>query len=224
MIAGKRAEHILLESADAEAELGRTGPGAVRQRLTLDNRVLRVRTELKLYENGYLGICERRAGRHEPERRLPLQHIDPRLSLSLRPANVALGATLGTAAAAAVLAALGYASVAPSTTLPAAAAASLLAVVAAALYLLRAQERVQLVTRHGRVAVVTLIANRGCMRACRALVPPLSAAIEAAVQRAEGDRTRQLRAEVREHYRLYEIGLLSSGDCMLGVQRVLAAY
>lgn len=217
------SEHILLESTDAEVETA-SGPGALRARVMLINRMRRASTELKLYEHGYLGVCEQRAGSREPERRVALRHIDPRPTLTRRAAKTALSTALCSLALASAAGALAYNSVTPAISLSAAVASLLTAVLAAAYCLYRAQERVQFVTRHGRVAVVTLVANFGCFRACRASVPRLVAAIEAAASRAGGDKNSQLRAEVREHYRLRESGFLSADECMSAVRRILDRF
>jgi hypothetical protein len=224
MITALPSEHILLESTDAEVDAARSGPGALRTRLTLTNRIRRVTIELTFYQNGYLRICEQQARRDESEWRVALRHIDPKPTLSRRVAMTPLGAMLASVALASLMAALAYWSVAPAFTLSAAGAALVTAVCAATSYVYRTEERVQFFTRHGRMAVLTLVASHGCFRACRALVPRLVAEIEAAASCAGGDKKGQLRAEVREHYRLRESGILSSVDCMTAVQRILAQF
>ena len=217
------SEHILLESANPEPEPAARG-GALRLRLTLNNRIRRLRTEVRLYEEGYLGICEQRAGYGDPELRLALRHLDPSPALSRRVAKTALGVALSSIVLASLMAGLAYLSVTPAITLSAAAAALLMAALAATVSAYRTEEQVQFFTRHGRIAVVKLVASYGCFRACRALVPQLVAAIREAASRAGGDRNGRLRAEVREHYRLRESGVLTADECMSAVQRILDRF
>jgi hypothetical protein len=217
-------EHILLESADPEPEVIADRVGALRVYLTLHNRIRRVRTELRIYQEGYLGICEQRAGSEESEQRFALRHLDPRPVLSCRVAKTARGAALCSIVVAVLMAGLAYQSVAPAITLSAAAAALITAALAATVFVYRTEERVQFVTRHGRIAVVTLVASCGCVRACRRLVPELVAAIKESASHAGGDQNGYLRAEVREHYRLRDNGVLSARDCFSAVQRILGRF
>ena len=55
MIDAVATEHILLESADPEPAVLADRAGTLRTCLTLHNRVRRVRTEIRLYEEGYVG-------------------------------------------------------------------------------------------------------------------------------------------------------------------------
>jgi hypothetical protein len=219
-----RTEHILLVGDEPAPELAVAQPRQVRARLGLNDRVRRTRTELRLYDQGYLGIRETRGGTIGQERRFDMRHLDPRPLLTCRVARKSGRAGLGLLLLAFVAGMLAWASVLPQFTVPAAAAATLAATMAAGLYLKRTLERIQFVTRHGRTVAFTLIASCGCRRACRALVPRLSAAIHEAAQLTEGDRAARLRAEVREHYRLRGAGILTRDDCAAAVQRVLACF
>jgi hypothetical protein len=218
------SEHIFLESVEMDPAAAAQRPGAPRLRLALRNPIRRVTTELTLYEEGYIGVRERRAMHSGPEERFDLCHLDAKPVLSRRPASSALRAALYSIALAAATAGLAYFSIAPVITVPIAAAALLAAALAAVVFVYRTEEQVQFVTRHGRIAAVTLIANAGCIRACRALVPQLAATIGETASRADGDHNSRLRAEVREHYRLRASGFLSPADCMSAVQRILSRF
>jgi hypothetical protein len=223
MIDAIATEHILLESPDPEPAIFADRGGTLRTCLTLHNRVRRVRTEIRLYEEGYVGICEPRNGYEDAEQRFELSHIDPRPALSWRVAKKARAAALYSVVAAALMGGLAYASVAPAVTVPAAAAALATAALAATLFVYRTEERVEFLTRHGRITVLTLVASCGCFRTCRRLVPQLVAAMREAASRG-GDKSARLRAEVREHYRLRDCGVLSTGDCIKAVRRILEGF
>jgi hypothetical protein len=224
MIDAAVTEHILLESADLESEVVADRVGALRARCALYNRIRGVRTELRFYEEGYIGICEQRAGKDEPEKRFALRHLDPRPLLSCRVAKRTRGVALCSLAAAALIAGLAYLSVAPMVTFPASAAALAATAIAMTVFMYRTDERVQFVTLHGRVPVVTLIASFGCLRACRRLVPRVVTAIKESAARAGGDKNSRLRAEMREHYRLRASGAVSAEGCVNAVQRILARF
>jgi hypothetical protein len=55
-------------------------------------------------------------------------------------------------------------------------------------------------------------------------VPRLIAEIQAAQKLVSGDESQRLRAELREHYRLREIGVLNAADCSAAVQRILPRF
>jgi hypothetical protein len=224
MIDAMPSEHILLESESPEPAVAAGRAGVLRVRFTLNNRIRRLCTEFRFYEEGYLGVRVQRGGYEEPERRFPLLHLDPRPALSYRGAETARATALYAIVLAALLAGLAYFSVAPTIMLPAAVAAFFTAGLAATVFVYRAEEQVQFLTRHGRVALVTLVGSYGCLGACRTLVPLLVTAIKESASRDSGDKNSFLRAEVREHYRLREQGLLSSGDCLSAVQRILGRF
>ena len=92
-------------------------------KVRIRNRVRRVRTDFSLYEAGYLGVREQRAGYFEPEHRFALRHLDPRPALSSRVAETARGAALSSIALASFMAGLAYLSVAPAITVSAGVAA-----------------------------------------------------------------------------------------------------
>jgi hypothetical protein len=224
MTGALRTEHILLTGDEPAPELIVAQARQVRARLVLNDRVRRTRTELRLYDQGYLGVFETRAGTVGPERRFDLRHLDAKPLLTRRVARKSARATLCLVLLALAAGMLAWASVLPQVTIPAAAAATLAAAMAAGLYINRTLERVQFVTRHGRTVALMLVACCGCRRAFRALVPRLVAAIHDAAQLTEGDRTDRLRAEVREHYRLHDAGVLTRDDCAVAVQRILACF
>jgi hypothetical protein len=224
MTSAMRTEHILITGDEPAPELIVAQARQVRARVVLNDRVRRTRTELRLYDQGYLGVLETRAGTVSPERRYDLRHLDPKPLLTRRIARKSGRATLCLMLLALAAGMLAWASVLPKITIPAAAGATLAAAMAAGLYINRTLERVQLVTRHGRAVAFMLVASCGCRRACRALVPRLVAAIHEAAQLTEGDRTVRLRAEVREHYRLHDAGILTRDDCAVAVQRILARF
>src|SRR5690606_25562535 len=68
-------------------------------------------------------------------------------------------------------------------------------------------------TRHGRAPALRWQASFGCLRRSRKLRPRVAAAIEQARRHPHAERSAELRAEMREHYRLKDEGILSGEEC-----------
>lgn len=88
----------------------------------------------------------------------------------------------------------------------------------------RSQERIVFKTLHGRAEAVRFVAGLGTIGRFRRLVPQLSEAIAAAAATIGEDTAVYLRAEMREHYRLKEDGVLSEGECADSTSRVLNRF
>src|SRR5690606_21748288 len=99
------AEHILLASAEPHPALAAARAGNLQLRLELANRMRGVRTELRLYAEGYLGVRETRAGYQNAERRFDLRHLDTRPVLTRRIAKAALRTALASLALGSLMAA-----------------------------------------------------------------------------------------------------------------------
>jgi hypothetical protein len=68
------------------------------------------------------------------------------------------------------------------------------------------------------------VANPGCLGACRRLVPKVTAAIRQAHALTGPGKPDRLRQEMREHYRLREVGVITSDACETGTRRILARF
>jgi hypothetical protein len=104
------------------------------------------------------------------------------------------------------------------------AGAALAALVALFVAVYRSYERAEFCTIHGRAPVLRLVANLGSLEKLRALVPALSQAIGEAGDRFGEDTSAYLRAEMREHYRLRGVGVLSTAACAESTGRILAQF
>lgn len=228
---GAPSEDILLECGDEDL-LEKQAPASprsltVERRFVLTNRVRRSRHELTLFQEGYLRV--RRSSRARPtsgraEALLDLRYLDPRPVLSRVKAPKMLRAALALTAVGALLGTLAYFSIAPLLTLSTALLAHAAAGVAAWLFVLRSHERVVLRTNAGKVPVLTLQANLGCIGCCRALVPHLVSAIAKAQRSNAATKAAYLRQEMREHYRLRETGVCTDDLCATGTRRILAQF
>jgi hypothetical protein len=220
---GMRSEHVMLESEQA-LEPAHEAPRTVRKRYVLRNRIRRSKTVLILFDNGLLTVRQQRKGKKKHEFGLDLRYLDPRpaprrfvakKTLRIGASLIALSILTGVVAYFGVL--FDVMALIGSGSLVAGAATLLIGI-------RHTEERVTFRTLHGRAIVLTLLANLGCFRACRALAPQLVTAITEARRRNTNDRQRLLREEVREHYRLTETRVLSERARAAAVREVLAHF
>ena len=217
------AEHIFIGSEDSSRDPKIAS--RVREHIELRNRLRHTVTEVTLYEEGFVEIVEQLRAERGDAFRLDLQYLDPipsiRFVLAKRAFWLALGAA-GAAGGASLLADL-FPSIGPGAVV-AAVLAAVTALGAAAVGLYRSHETVEFYTLHGRARVLRLVANFGSIKRFRAFVPQLSAAIEESAERIVHDASAYLRAEMREHYRLRGVGVLSPKTCADSTGRILAHF
>jgi hypothetical protein len=220
---GSPSEHIYMGSDNLNPD-PQTAAKTMRERVELRNGVRRMATELTLYAEGFLKVAPTVRGKRGDVFRLDLHYLDPVPAVTKVIAKRSLYAALGCAAAAGCAFALR--SVEPLEPFVwyafAAAVAATLAAVAAAVY--RSHVRFEFATIHGRAPVLTLLANLGSIRRFRAFMPVLTSAIDEAAEAIGSDTAAYLRAEMREHYRLREDGVLDHEQCAAGTGRILAQF
>ena len=79
-------------------------------------------------------------------------------------------------------------------------------------------------TRHGRAPALRWRAGFGSLGKSRRFCPRVGAAIGQASARRAADPAAELRAEMREHYRLKDLEVLTGEECAAAARRVLAAF
>lgn len=218
------SETIVLETGEFDLCVDDPAPAVVSDRLVLNNRVRSTTTELVLYREHYLLLRERRKGKRSRSALVNLRYLDTRPALTRFVAGRALRAAVGSLLLVPLAGLLAWRDVFPAVSLGVAAALGGVAAASAVLYARRTTETVSFRTAEGRVAVFALRANLGCVRACRALVPPVIRAIAEARRSGPADTAAYLRREMREHYRLHEAGVLSADACSAGTRRILAKF
>ena len=75
-------ETILLETDEAEHDVVRAVPETIQRHLKLSNRGRGIRTELILYEEGFLKFSQERRGKRTAEQLLNLRYLDSRPTIS----------------------------------------------------------------------------------------------------------------------------------------------
>jgi hypothetical protein len=226
------AEHLVLEGSEAEtvASLADTfvieRPRDARKAIEtwqLRDRFHRRRLELQTFDDAMLTLTEFGRGKTLRAQRLDLRFLDPAAALTLRRPRRLLKLALGSAACGLLCLALDV--VLPSSLLPLLGGASLaLAALVALIAARRTGEEVVFFTRHGRAPALRWQAGFGCVRRSRKLRPRLAAAIDEASRGPVANRAASLRAEMREHYRLKEAGILSNEECTAAARRILAEF
>jgi hypothetical protein len=221
---GLLTEEILLEGDELDQRWNDVPSRTVQRRFVLKNNVRATQTEFVFFEEGYLGLRERGRGKRRAELLLDLRYLDPRPALARFVAVPELIVAAGLLFGGMVCAALAYLSVSPAFTVPAALCLMIAALPGLWWFLYRTHERVVFRTSNGQVTVFAVHANRGCLRACRALVPHIVKAINDARGRVPTGQGVYLRQEMREHYRLREAGVLTEDACATGTRRILAQF
>jgi hypothetical protein len=217
-----QTEHISIGSEDVSDP---KSASRVREHIELRNRLLHTVTEVTLYEEGVVEIVEQTRGERGDAFRLDLQYLDPIPSIRFTLAKSAFWVALAAAAFSglATLLADFLPRIGPAAVV-AAVLAAVTAIGAAAVGVYRSHEIVEFYTLHGRARVLRLVANVGAIKRFRSFVPRLSAAIEESAERIVHDASAYLRAEMREHYRLRGVGVLSRDACADGTGRILAHF
>jgi hypothetical protein len=216
-------EHIYIATDDANPD-PKTAAVTVRSRVDLRNALRRTSIELTIYEEGFVKVVPRARGNRGAAFRLDLHFLDPVPTftrvIAKRMFHVAFGAVaaMGLAALLAQVDALRVAASVASYALAAAAVGALL------LGVCRSHERIGFVTLHGRARVLELSASLGSIKQFHAFVPRLCGAIEEAAERNARDPSAYLRAEMREHYRLRQDGVLDDDECAESTGRILSQF
>lgn len=217
------SEHIYIGSDNLNPDPKSAGK-TLRERVELRNGVRKIATELTLYEEGFLKVAPTVRGKHGGVFWLDLHFLDPVPTVTRAIAKRAIYTALGCAA----IAGGAFALRAMQMLQPfvwyafAAAMAATLAALAAAVY--RSHVRFEFATIHGRAPVLTLVANLGSIRRFKAFMPTLTRAIDEAAEAIGSDTATYLRAEMREHYRLREDGVIDHDECAASTGRILAQF
>lgn len=219
-----RTETIILSTAEADLDFQETRPERVVDTLVLRNPIRSIETKLVLFAEHFVAYRAKRRNGWRHFALINLRYLDPNPIVSsssdMKPLRVACGAG-GTAIMFAVLA---LASIAPAWCISFFVASTTFAAWSLYLYARRRTETVAFLTKEGRIPVLILRANFGCIQESRRLVPRLARAISAARRATTVDRNVYLRREMREHYRLQEAGAISADACSTGTRRVLGKF
>ena len=218
-------EHILLETEERDVPARET---ARRIHARVNLRDSRHRTvELALIEYYYLSVRIMYRGSVVARHVIDLRFVDPapRRDRQVAWPWMAAGALL-VALAAAGAHAVASAQVAwwRHEWLPATAVLFGLALCSmyAAFHLSR--ETLMLISAHGRARLLAYVGGLGTFRALHQFLPRLVAHLEVAHRARRSSHAKQLRDEMREHFRLRNAGAISETEYESAKRRILATY
>ena len=218
---GFTSEHILIsgDGTDSADE-----PTAVGKRFRVSNRVRGLQTEFTLFNEGFLKVREYRKNKLGKDYMLELRFLNPNPTVIRRFVTEPFLAALGMGGAAAISWLLTKFTSLDTYTFPASIVFSTGAIVALLLCIYQSGEKILFYTTSGNVPVLMLLTNFGCFRQSRKVVPEVSNAIGTAINRNTLEEEPYLRAEMQDHYRLRNEGVISPKACQTASSRILSRF
>jgi hypothetical protein len=218
---GFASEHILIsgDGSDSADE-----PTVVGKQFSLTNRVRGLHTEFTFFNEGFLKIREYKRKKLARDYMLELRFLNPKPAVVRRFVTQTFLAACGMAAAAAISWLLTKFTALDTFTFPASIIFLTAACIGLLLCMYQSGEKVLFCTASGNVTVLMMLANIGCFRRSRSIVPEISRAIGNAIANNTLDEEPYLRAEMQDHYRLRNEGIISPKACQTGTSRILSRF
>jgi hypothetical protein len=225
------AEHCVLEDVTAQhptlanvLEAGREAPTEIRKEFRIEDRMRGRATTVRLYAEGWADVESERRGREVRCDRIDLRYLDPVPSKRrYRPVRLlkSAGILAGITGIAAVPAVVGWIPL-YSITIAVLGLTATLATLSVAFFM--SHEKITFRTLHGRAEALRLSAGLGTIRRFHALLPEIVKAIAGAAESVHEETAVYLRAEMREHYRLRNDGILNVQECAASTDRILGKF
>jgi hypothetical protein len=218
-------EHILLESEDRTVP-SRRAARKIHAQCVLRSRLRNRTLQLEIIDFYYLSVKLLRARSPVSEYVLDLRFVDPALHFSRHIAWRWIGASL-------IIAVLTCASVSQISSPPfrwrhdwLLVCAGLLGLTAFALFvcIYRTTETLALRSAHGRARLLEFTGQLGMSKGLRPFMTKLGAHIRIAVEARRSSKPQHLRDEMREHFRLRELGVLPNADYEASKTRILSEH
>lgn len=220
----EQMEHIVLAGNEDDYEDAPREPKGIEYCWEIHNRGRAVVMRLSLFKNGWLKFSQTRRNKLIHEYLLDIAYIDLRPSISRFVPRRIVQVSLALGALGVLCGLIAYSGIAERIFWPSGVLLGTAALVAALICAYRTTERVEFYTRYGHAKVLTLTATLGCIGQLRRLVPELVSAIRDAYSRCSEDKARYLRLEMREHYRLKDVGIIADQDCIESTRRILGSF
>ena len=224
------AEHCVLEDVTVEHPrlypdaVGSREPSEIRNEIVIGDRIRRTQTTVRIYAEGWLDIETGRPGKEPQRNRINLRYIDA-VPMMERFYPVDLlkisGIMAAVAAVASIPATLGWLT---AYMVPTAIVAGAAALSGLWFSFYRSHEKIVFETLHGRADAISFTAGLGTIRQYQKIVPMLVEAIADAAQSVHEETAIYLRAEMREHYRLCNEGVLTDEECAESTGRILKNF
>ena len=216
-------EHISLGD-DFGILAGATEPEQISEQTEIKNRIYGRRTELILYEEGFLRVRQYQRKKKVRDYLLSLRFLAPEFDTSRYMPMRLLHVAAGFVGFGALCALISWLSPWSAFFTPAAVFGVSGAIIAAMLFLYLAHEKTTFATSAGHATVLTLLGTADAFKGCRRIAPKIVAAIEAAHAKNTQQFSEYLRHEMREHYRLREFGALTHEDCSDATRLILSRF
>jgi len=218
---GFASEHIYIGGDDIDPT---DEPTVVGKQFNVSNRVRGLHTEFTFFDEGFLKVRESRKMKSGKDYMLELRFLNPKPTIIRRFVTETFWAALGMGGAAAISWLLTKFTSLDTYTFPASIVFSTGALIAVLLCIYQSGEKILFCTASGNIPVLMLLANFGCFRQSRAVVPEISNAIGNAIRNNALDEEAYLRAEMQDHYRLRNEGVISPKACQTGTSRILSRF
>jgi hypothetical protein len=223
-----RSEHISMDSggtpnSDAEVTAA-VDLKKICARYRFSNHMLGTRFSYELYEEGYLKVRKWEKKQLVEDYYLALRFLNPVARVTRVVARKAMYAAAGlfsaTLVAGILYAITPYDQILRSSTILLACGSA----ISFMLFLYWSHERTYFFSSEGDCEVLKLMGSAESFRACRAIAPAISQAIEKAKSDNTRDRQMYLREEMHEHYRLQRAAVITSEACTAATRRILSQY
>ena len=218
---GCASEHIYIVGDDPDPS---DEPTIVGKLLTLSNRVRGLNTELTFFNEGFLKVREYKKKKLGKVYMLELRFLNPKPTVIRRLATQSFWLSFGLGAAAGLSWLTAKFTTLDTYLFPASIVLATGALVALLLFIYQSGEKTLFCTASGNVPVLMLLTNFGCCRHSRQIVPEISNAIGAAISDNTLEEGPYLRAEMQDHYRLRNEGVISLEACSTGTSRILSRF
>ena len=218
---GIATEHILIsgDGTDSADE-----PTAVGKQFNVSNRVRGLHTEFTFFDEGFLKVRESRKNKVGKDYLLELRFLNPKPTVIQRFVTESFWAASSMGGAALIAWLLTTFTSLDTYTFPASIVLSTGALVALLLGIYQSGEKILFCTASGNVPVLMLLSNFGCFHQTRAVVPQISDAIGKAIRKNTLEEEPYLRAEMQDHYRLRNEGVISPKACQTASSRILSRF
>lgn len=218
---GFASEHILISGDGTDST---DMPTVVGKEFSLANRVRGLQTDFTLFNEGFLKVRESKKKQPGKDYMLELRFLNPKPKVIQRFVTESFWAALSLGGAAAISWLLTKFTSLDAYTFPASIVCSTGAIVALLLCIYQSGEKILFCTASGNVPVLMLLTNFGCFRQSRAIVSQISSAIGKAIAKNTLEEEPYLRAEMQDHYRLRNEGVISPKACQVGTSRILSRF
>ena len=218
---GFASEHILIsgDGSDSADE-----PTVVGKQIKISNRVRSLRTEFTFFKEGFLKIREFRKNKLVKDYMLELRFLNPQPTTVPQFVARSFWGAVGMAGAAGISWLLTKFTALDAYTFPAFIVFSAGAVLALFRCISQTGEKTHYVTASGRVPALLLLTNFGCLARNRSVVSEISSAIVTARNNNTLEEEPYLRAEMQDHYRLRNEGVITPKACNKGTARILSRF